>query len=714
MVLVAALLLVSPGEISRDEYGVPHIQADSWREAFFLAGKAVAQDRMWQMEQSRLLARGKAAEFLGDSFAAADREQLRFGYSDAELEEQFNKLPANAKQAFESYAEGINSYLSDNKALPQGYAANGFSPRPWTTSDSVAISIKFLQQFGRGGAGEIRNMALHQYLSMRPNLKGKVLDVLDDFAWQNDQSATTTVQAEDLPKGPYPVIFPSANRATTEAHIAALPKLSLLELIPGTRVAMKEDSTLAAERVSAPYKVGSYCVVVSPKRSRNDHPILLSAPQMGFRNPCIVHEMSLKAPGLDVIGMDLPGVPGILIGHTPDVAWGLTTGVADTEDIAFGKPPTTTESKVLKVKGKEEEVVQSHKTDRGPVIIRSKSTGVDLVRVSSFYKRELESMSVVFDLYQAKTASQVQKTVSRATMNFNFFFATKNGDIGYQYGGLIPIRKPGFDPRFPVPYDSVWTETLPKALMPQVTNPKSGLLANWNNKPVSWWSNGDTPVWGHVFRDKILRNQLTKTQFSTGDVERAAWTIARTNNESWAFEEVLRQLPDTELGKLLKNYDGNNVEGSLEAQLFTTFLEELKKDLFEEHIGNLMDPNNFRQAAQPSVVLKALARKTKFDFLKGRSTKEILVSALARAEKALAQKGPFGSDAWRFKPGAIQITGQVPIPYSDRGTYIQVVELGPTVFGRNVLPPGVAEEGPHSQDQVPLSRSWTYKPMKSK
>jgi len=58
------------------------------------------------------------------------------------------------------------------------------------------------------------------------------------------------------------------------------------------------------------------------------------------------------------------------------------------------------------------------------------------------------------------------------------------------------------------------------------------------------------------------------------------------------------------------------------------------------------------------------------------------------------------------------VPGEVPIPYSNRGTYIQVVELLPDgPIGRNVLPPGVAQTGPHSRDQVPLSRAWTFKPM---
>ena len=88
--------------IQRDAFGVPHIRASTWVMAFHDAGYAVAEDRMWQLENSRRLAR--LAEVFGPSFAASDREVLKGGYTDAEIQEQVNRLPGPVQDAYRAYA----------------------------------------------------------------------------------------------------------------------------------------------------------------------------------------------------------------------------------------------------------------------------------------------------------------------------------------------------------------------------------------------------------------------------------------------------------------------------------------------------------------------------------------------------------------------------------------------------------------------------------
>ena len=41
----------------------------------------------------------------------------------------------------------------------------------------------------------------------------------------------------------------------------------------------------------------------------------------------------LHAPGVDVIGGTLPGVPGVLVGRNERIAWGLTNTGADVQDL---------------------------------------------------------------------------------------------------------------------------------------------------------------------------------------------------------------------------------------------------------------------------------------------------------------------------------------------------------------------------------------------
>lgn len=739
---VACLLLHrTPESITRTDYGVPIIRASSLAEAWKAAGYAVAQDRMWQMELSRRLARGRMAEIFGASSVASDKEVLQTGYTDEELQSQLNHLPQALQDAFTGYAAGVNEFIQEGD-LPKEFAANGFKPAPWTPIDSAAIGVRLLQYFGRGGAGAIRNMAVVGYLENRAPIKGRTLDVMDDFLWQNDPSSPTTVLPEDQPAD-HPN-FPPPSREVTERHLAMLPKLGLFDLLPGLNLSMRKSSTLLAEKVGAPFRTGSYCMVVNGKRSASDMPVLLSGPQMGFTVPSIVHEMSIQAPGLAVVGMDIPGIPGVVIGHNRHLAWGLTSGVADTDDIVFypktadgylvdGKDEKVLAiARTLHVKGAPDQTVVQNRTRDGVVVLntgpKGSSSGFVFARHSSYAMQELVSMDAFSSLWTASTAQDADAAAAKGTMSFNVFFATDQGDIGYRYAGLVPIRSTEIDPRFPTPGGSrfAWKGMLPPSVMPHVINPKEGLLTNWNNKPAIWWPNLDTPVWGRIFRVDSIRRALNKPKLTSQDLELAAWTIARSD-ETWPFfdpyvRKAVDQLRQDAMAHPERNdatpgqsafalmgFDGKLMDGSRQAPMYKAFLDELRKAIFQPSVGNFIAPEYFSLIAQPSVMLAALDRRTKFDYLQGRDRDRVVRDALVAAWKDV-KAGPEGPA--RYKAPGIRIPGQDPIPYSNRGTYIQVVEMlpdGPS--GRSVLPPGVAESGPHSLDQVPLSRAWLYKAM---
>lgn len=733
--VLAALVLAAPSGIVRDAYGVPTISAPSAGEAFYAAGYAVAQDRLWQMETSRRLARGRMAEVFGSAYVASDKDILQSGYTDEELQAQLDKLSPQLRMAFAEYARGVNAWIDEAKAngLPEGYAKAGFSPEPWTALDSAAIAIRLLQQFGRGGAGEIRNMALMAYLGTQPKLKGKELDVLDDFAWFNDPEATPTIPKGDDPVKDRPAFY-LPDRKTTASHVAGLPKVSLFELMQGVRISEHEDSRQVAEQIAAPFQTGSYCVVVSAKKSATGRPLLLSGPQMGFRTPSIIHEMAFNAPGLSVTGMDVPGVPGVLIGHTPKIAWGLTSGVADTDDI-FYYPADGADGykyggvhrdytkivRTLHVKGAPDQKITQLRTVDGPVVLNSASSKTLFAKRSSYWMRELESMESLAGVWTSSRADEAQQAIGRATMSFNFFCAD-DSNIAYRYAGLVPFRAEGVDPRFPTPGDPkfAWKGFVPVAQMPHAMNPKQGFFANWNNKPVSWFPNFDTPAWGKIFRNTEVLNTLDKPKLNVQDLEMTAWTIAR-RDETWPyFKPFVRQSdgarhiqmrtgdgpsPYPRAGTLA-SFDGRLLDGSIPAATYERFIERLRADLFLDTTGNFLVPDYFRLVAQPSVMLRALEGKTRVSYLHGRKAVDVVAKALAEAET------PLDAPEVRYAANGIPVPGQPPIPYSDRGSFIQIVEFGRFNFtGRSISLPGIAETGPHALDQVPLARAWQYKPM---
>ena len=67
--------------IVRDRWGIPHIEAGSAHDAFFAQGYCIAQDRLFQLEQRRQMARGTAARFLNRGLLRSDIASRRAGFA---------------------------------------------------------------------------------------------------------------------------------------------------------------------------------------------------------------------------------------------------------------------------------------------------------------------------------------------------------------------------------------------------------------------------------------------------------------------------------------------------------------------------------------------------------------------------------------------------------------------------------------------------------
>lgn len=730
--LVIAGLPVQDAQIVRDAYGAPRIVAETEAALYRGMGRAAAEDRLWQMENSRRIARGTMAAMVGPSAVAADIETVKGGYLEAEYDEMFAALDPAVRLAHTEYAAGVNETIERRKrdgTLPPGFAAAGIECEPWTVTDSLAIEVRMARLFGSGGGGELRNLALLEYLKSSPAKSG-VLDVFDDLAWYDDPRSIPTAHGADDPLANSHYEFFRPDRSATERHLARVPKVNILELLPAIRASTGEESKLIALSVGAPYKTGSYCMVVGPSRSRNGRPLLLTAPQMGHTIPSVVHEVTLDSPATMVSGVSIPGVPGVVLGHTPRMAWGLTTGVADTGDIVFAEwdgADTVTvdgvESKLVRhevqvqVKGAEPRSVVVERTADGPVVLKSRGARAVFSLRTSYWKREIESFGAIFKVGAARTPADVDAALRQISVNFNLFFAFDSGETGWRYTGRLPKRAPGFDPRLPIPAgkDAAWTGFLTPAEAPRTDSPASGLIANWNNKPVAWWPNGDTPVWGRLFRNQALLEAIPQGKLSTADLERAAWAIARQDDTTLVhFLPAFLACKDPRAAAALpwlQSFDGSRLDGAAGAFVYRQAVDALRRRLFLPAVGNMTGDSLFVTAIQPSLIAQAMDGATRHPFLRERTAQEFADEALVEAWEAIVRQ--HGPDPASWPTGAPSFASPegVAVPYSNRGTFIGVFELAGPTYARTVCPPGSAESGAHSSDQTPLARAWTYTPV---
>ena len=127
-------------EIVRDAHAVPHIQAESFRDAAYGLGYAHAQDRLWQMEMARRFVQGRLAELFGASAFGSDALMRTLGLYTA-AEDALDHLSPEAREALLAYAEGVNAYISNSKdRWPIEFVLTGNTPpEPWRPADSIAV-----------------------------------------------------------------------------------------------------------------------------------------------------------------------------------------------------------------------------------------------------------------------------------------------------------------------------------------------------------------------------------------------------------------------------------------------------------------------------------------------------------------------------------------------------------------------------------------------
>lgn len=738
-ILATVALAQTDGLITRTEFGVPHIQAPNAVRAMELAGRAVAEDRLWQMEISRRQSRGRLAALLGPSAVASDTEYLKTGYTDEELMRQFSALPKTVQSYFEAYARGVNETIRAREAagtLPKGYSDNESKPEPWTALDSVAIAVRLAQRFGSGGEGEIRNLALMYYLKGQ-KVADQSLDVLNDLAWFQDPESPTTIADEDdrsskslRPK----FVFPT--EAQSQAHLDSLPPSNLLELGAAVRLAEQEETTRVAQAHGTPWKMGSYAIVASAERSKAGVPLLLGAPQMGHSLPSIIHEMAISCPEFGVAGMDLPGSPGVLIGMSRNLAWTFTSGVADVVDVYVTKKDGETHyfygdekrelqvlDRKLEVRGGDPITVKRISTHYGPVLLNSRAGNAVYSRAAAYQGVEISALPFVFGLYTAKGPKEAIEASKLNRVSFNFFVAGNNGDIGWRFCGQVPVRPEGYDPRLPLVGSpkTDWKGFVHADAMPMTLNPKSGLITNWNNKPVSWWPNFDTPAWGKQFRVARLNQALDQQKFSVNDFGSAAWEIARRESATigtflpYLLESLNGESLNTNEQKALdhlRRFDGWQFDGQAAPVIYDQVIASLRMELIGVHAGGFLGASTRNLVLQAPMLERALLGQSNFDYLAGRSRKEVLVASFRAAVEELSNT--FGSpdpDQWRFRADSFRAADGSTVLYANRGSTIQIVELGAKPRGRNVLAPGVGEAGKHFGDQDGLAKRWGYKLM---
>jgi penicillin amidase len=130
--------LRKPVEVLRDEWGVPHIYAQTTEDLFFAQGFVAAQDRLWQMELWRRVATGTLAEIVGEAAVSRDKFARLIRYR-GDMRREFKSYAPDARQITKSFVRGVNAFIeSAGDRLPIEFQLLNIRPALWTPEICVS------------------------------------------------------------------------------------------------------------------------------------------------------------------------------------------------------------------------------------------------------------------------------------------------------------------------------------------------------------------------------------------------------------------------------------------------------------------------------------------------------------------------------------------------------------------------------------------------
>lgn len=539
--------------IWRDEHGVPHVEAESQADLYWGQGRVHAADRGMQMLLMRILGQGRASELLKatDSALHVDLFFRRMDWS-AQTRPQVDLLGQPEQALLRSYCDGVNSVFL--KKVPWEFKLLGYRPEPWRMEDTMMLS---------------RMVA---YLTMVQSQAG-----IERLLVEMVQAGVGPRKLEEL----FPGILGDLD----------IELISQVEL--GERIVPPDVVWDAA----VPRTMASNNWALSGKKTASGKPILASDPHLeGNRLPNVWCEIALHTKDRYLMGGSMPGGPGILIGRTPDVAWGATYAFMDTVDSwierckdgeYYREPgrwiPFRQRKEVIRRKKKGPVEVTFYENDHGVLDGDPYREGCYLATGWAAAQSGGTSLRQILRMWNVKTVEEGMNTLGRVETAWNFVLADRHGNIGYQMSGLMPKRREGasgFVPLAGWKQENDWRGFVPHDDLPRVLNPNQGYFVTANNdlnrhgkaKPIN------VPM-GPYRADRIGELLEAGTRFTPSDMFKMHFDLYSPQAD--VFLKILRPLlPDTEQGDILRQWDCQYSADSKGAFLFERFYKHLHREVF--------------------------------------------------------------------------------------------------------------------------------------
>jgi penicillin amidase len=513
--------LEGPVDAVRDVDGRTHIYATSVHDAVLVEGYLVARDRHAQMDLLRRLSSGRIAEAYGEldsSLVETDIAYRHLGLRRV-AEVMWNELgEGEVREGMLAFASGVSQLFAELRdgRRPISEDLLGVSPEQFVDWDPVdSLAIGRLQSFLLSYSGDDEIAFQGLFDDLRTTFGADDADPLvalraglerDYLRFAPPDPATTIDGLEEIGDG-------SATRSlSSETPLSRSPEQSPAGAPPRTRAAIAAAAGFlrGLERGRAFFApsgdFGSNNWAVAPSRSQSGRALLASDPHLSLSSPPVFWPVSLHvdsdSDAFHVGGIAFPGIPGIILGHNANVAWGATVAGYDVTDVyaetltADGQAVMFQGSEVALETATEEIHVKGGATvvynvkivpHHGPIVptvvdgqVIDPSPDAGALSVRWTGMAPTGDLQAVFGLLRATDVDSARAALAAfGTGAQNWMLADTGGNIGWTSHALVPLREAGaLD----------WDAASYQGLLPCMILPGTG-GAEWNG----FWADDAVP-----------------------------------------------------------------------------------------------------------------------------------------------------------------------------------------------------------------------------
>lgn len=601
-----------------------------------------------------------------------------------------------------------------------------FNDLRWTWDPAANTAIDYgVRQRGKSGSNTKKSSKHATRKSSASNIKKSSKRATSKSSGSNTKKsfkrATSKSSSSNTKKSSKRATSKSASKHKSTRRTEMIDIRSEIENLASEMKETRERVFDKLERVNALVKLGSYGFVLSGDYTESRNPILYAASQLEFDAPSYVAEGSIRAGGLHASGEIIPGIPMIVdTVRTPYNAWSFEVGNAHTTDFYFEDASTVALHRVetIVVMGQDDAELPVYR-GRGPVVIEFGDTFITWKY--SHWNYELQTIGTFLKMLRATSIDEFEVGVNGLSTCVHILYADRDGNIAYWMAGRDPVRSPG-EWRLPQGFLNDAIEWDAAVIKPNPTdrNTRRGWYGEWNNKAdvnylTGFNAAGDIqgpfhPV--HVIYDYLDKVGKAKGRLTFNQTRDLALNVAGGDGGSkWFFvkeyfsravNRIGRTGPRADALKLLNAWDGHYVAGGeafwvdgteiAEAWVLQNFwiIRVLIMVFFDELELAVPDgEGNFECDECFAVMFNALLHGLEYpgsltnsydwfknldDALAPQDADTIIVEAL---DQVLSDW-----DTYSFSRGYItyshNLLGEVwRTPALNRGTYDQIVEMGP-------------------------------------